>query len=323
MAIFKAQRLDPMQIAVLAGGESAERAVSLQSGAAVTRALSERGHQVTAIDPAETDLAAVNWSEFTVAFLALHGPFGEDGQVQSVLEAAGVAYTGSNAAVSRLAFSKSASKERFSQHGVPTPPYVLIHESDAATRVQQEAQRLGYPLVVKPDAQGSSLGVSIIDSPHELPQALERCFELDPFGILEPAVVGTEWTVGLLDDLVLPLIQIETGRPFFDYQAKYEDDDTVYRFEFSLPGHVVEAIESAGRRAGEALGTSGVVRVDIRLDRLQQPWVLEINTIPGFTDHSLIPKAAARLGINLGELCERAIRSCLSTAKPARKTGAA
>ena len=312
--MFEAQPLDPMRIAVLAGGESAERAVSLQSGAAVTRALSERGHQVTKIDPAGTDLAAVDWDDFSVAFLALHGPFGEDGQVQSILESAGIAYTGSNAAVSRLAFSKSASKERFIQHGVPTPPYVLIHESDDAARIQQEAQRLGYPLVVKPDAQGSSLGVSIIDSPEQLPQALTRCFELDAFGILEPAVVGTEWTVGLLDDLVLPLIQIETGRQFFDYQAKYEDDDTVYRFEFSLPSNLVQAIESAGRRAGEALGTRGVVRVDIRVDRLHRPWVLEINTIPGFTDHSLIPKAAARLGIGLGELCERAIQSCLATA---------
>ena len=305
-----------MRIAVLAGGESAERAVSLESGAAVARALRERGHQVTEIDPADTDLTAVEWGNLDVAFLALHGPFGEDGQVQSILEAAGIAYTGSDAAVSRLAFSKSASKERFTQHGVPTPPYVLVHELDDAARVQHEAQKLGYPLVVKPDAQGSSLGVSIIDSPEQLPQALSRCFQLDAFVVVERAIVGTEWTLGLLDDLVLPLIQIETGRQFFDYQAKYEDDETVYRFEFALPTNVIQAIESAGRRAAEALSTRGVVRVDIRLDQLHQPWVLEVNTIPGFTDHSLIPKAAARMGISLGELCERAVQSCLESPQP-------
>jgi len=311
--MFETQSFGPMRIAVLAGGESAERAVSFQSGAAVARALHGRGHQVTQIDPADTDLTAVEWGNFDVAFLALHGPFGEDGQVQSILEAVGIAYTGSDASVSRLAFSKSASKERFIQHGVPTPPYVLIHESDTTARVQLEAQKLGYPLAVKPDGQGSSLGVSIIDSPEQLPQALTQCFDLDAFVILESAVVGTEWTVGLLDDLVFPLIQIETSRQFFDYQAKYEDDETVYRFEFALSPDVIQAIEHAGRRAGEALDTRGVVRVDIRLDRLHQPWVLEVNTIPGFTDHSLIPKAAARMGVGLGELCERAIQNCLAT----------
>ena len=173
---------------------------------------------------------------------------------------------------------------------------------------------MGYPLVVKPDTQGSSLGVSLIDSPQGLPQALKQCFQYDPFGIVEPVVSGSEWTVGLLDDVVLPLIKIETNRKFFDYQAKYEDEATAYRFEFPLPAHVVQAIETAGRQAGEALKTRGLARVDILLDKFQQPWVLEVNTIPGLTDHSLIPKSAARLGISFGELCERAIQSCLSTA---------
>ena len=314
MALFDSELPVPTRIAVLSGGESSEREVSLQSGAAVARALEARGHEVTRIDPAESDLAQETWGVFDVAFLAIHGRFGEDGQIQRLLEDVGIPYTGSNSDTSRLAFSKSASKERFAQCGVPTPPYVLIHESDDAERIQTQALRVGYPLVVKPDTQGSSLGVSLIDSPQELPQALKQCFQYDPFGIVEPVVSGSEWTVGLLDDVVLPLIKIETNRQFFDYQAKYEDEATAYRFEFPLPAHVVHAIETAGRQAGEALKTRGLARVDILLDKFQQPWVLEVNTIPGLTDHSLIPKSAARLGIGFGELCERAIQSCLSTA---------
>lgn len=301
-----------LRIVVLTGGDSAERSISLQSGAAVCEALSNRGHRVISIDPAETDLAGVDWSRFDVAFLALHGTFGEDGEVQAVLESVGIPYTGSNSETSRLAFSKSASKERFALCDVPTLPYVLIHEADDAIRITQLAETIGFPLVVKPDAQGSSLGVSIVASPEELPRALTQGFYYDSFCILEQAVIGSEWTVGLLDEIVLPLIQIETGRTFFDYQAKYEDDDTRYRFEFDLPSNVIKFIENTARNACVALHTTGLVRVDLMLDQFQQPWVLEINTVPGLTDHSLVPKAADRLGMNLGELCESAISNCLN-----------
>jgi D-alanine-D-alanine ligase len=287
--------------------------VSLERGTAVAAALASRGHRITRIDPAEVDLASVEWTAYDAAFLALHGTFGEDGHVQSLLESFGVPYTGSDAATSRLAFSKSASKERFAQHNVPTPAYVLIHESDDAARIHRHAQMLGYPLVVKPDAQGSSLGVSIVHSPDELPQALARCFHLDAFGILESYIAGSEWTVGLFNDEVLPMICIETARPFYDFYAKYEDDATQYHFDFALPTPVVKAIETAGRMAGVAPGTQGLARVDLRLDRYNQPWVLEMNTIPGFTSHSLVPKAAARLGISFSELCDRAVRDCLTT----------
>ena len=304
----------PLRIAVLAGGTSRERNISLESGDAVTQALLERGHRVKQIDPALIELTALDWSEYDVAFLALHGTFGEDGHVQQILEDSGIPFTGSDSTVSRLAFSKSAAKERFVQNGVPTPPYVLIHESDSATRIQQQAAAIGYPLAVKPDAQGSSLGITIVRSPEELPQALARCFHFDPFGLLETAIDGSEWTLGWLDDTPLPLIQIETGRDFFDYTAKYEDDGTQYLFEFAVPTNVVKAIESAGRRAREALGCRGLCRVDLRVDKSGQPWVLEVNTIPGLTSHSLVPKAATRMGLSLGELCERAIQTCLDRA---------
>lgn len=302
----------PLRIAVLAGGISRERNISLESGEAVAKSLSERGHTVTQIDPANIDLRALDWTSFDVAFLALHGTFGEDGHVQQILEEAGIPFTGSDSVASRLAFSKSAAKERFIQNGVPTPAYVLIHESDSASRIQKLANALGFPLAVKPDGQGSSLGVTIVQTPEELPQALARCFHFDPFGLMEVAIEGTEWTLGILDGEPLPLIQIETGRGFFDFAAKYEDDDTQYLFEFEFPTSVIKSIENAGRRAYESLGCRGLARVDLRLDRFHEPWLLEVNTIPGLTSHSLIPKAASQLGLSLGEVCERSIHNCLN-----------
>ncbi len=309
-------KCQPLKIAVLLGGTSRERNISLESGEAVAKSLRDRGHEVSQIDPAHIDLNGLDWSNFDVAFLALHGTFGEDGHVQQILEMAGIPFTGSDSTASRLAFSKSAAKERFIQNGVPTAPYVLIHESDSAARIQQQALALGFPLVVKPDRQGSSLGITIVRSQEELPQALARCFHFDPFGLLEVAIEGTEWTLGIVDDRPLPLIQIETGRGFFDYEAKYEDDLTQYLFEFAFPTSVVKSIENAGRQAYTALGCRGLARVDLRMDQFHQPWVLEVNTIPGLTSHSLVPKAASRIGLSLGELCEQTILTCLNRQPP-------
>lgn len=321
MALGHSGQRDPLRIAVLSGGTSRERNISLESGDAVAKSLHDRGHIVARIDPALVDLNAVDWSGYDVAFLALHGTFGEDGGVQKILEEAGIPFTGSDSNASRLAFSKSAAKERFSQYGVPTPPYVLIDESDSAIRIQQQAQAIGYPLAVKPNEQGSSLGVTIVRTPEELPQALARCFHFEPYGLLEAAIEGSEWTLGILDGIPLPLIQIETGRGFFDYTAKYEDDNTQYHFEFAVPTSVVKAIENAGRLAYESLGCRGLARVDLRVDERGQPWVLEVNTVPGMTSHSLVPKAASRLGLTLGALCEKSIENCLARQTLSALTG--
>lgn len=306
------------RVAVLCGGESPEREISLQSGRAVASALRARGHEVVCLDPALTPPEAAHFHDVDIAFLALHGQKGEDGEIQGMLDRMNVLYTGSGAEASRLAFSKSASKERLFQRGVPTPPYVLVHESDDSKRTIELALRIGFPLVVKPDGQGSSLGVSIVRSADALPQALAHCFRYDVFGLLEQAIPGTEWTVGLLDDEPLPLIQIETPREFFDFAAKYEDDATLCRFEFDVPGHIAESIVEAGLRAAKAVDTKGLARVDIRLDDRGCPWVLEINTIPGLTEHSLVPKAAAHAGMTLDELCERSIERCLAAASARR-----
>lgn len=304
-------RLDPHTVAVLLGGPSAEREISLASGAAVAQAMRERGHHVIEIDPQGIDLQHYDWSGIDVAFLALHGKFGEDGTIQTLLDKLGVVYTGSDAEASRLGFSKSAAKERFFHWGIPTPQYVLIHQSDTAQRIQQQAQTLGYPLVIKPDTQGSSLGVSIVRSPDDLAAALTKCFHLDAFGLMESFVAGTEWTVGMLDDTVLPAIQITTPHEFFDFSAKYADEATGYHFEFQVTSDVVRRVEQVAQLACRAIGTRGLARVDMIVDGAGRPWILEVNTIPGLTDHSLVPKAAAQLGWDFGELCDRALIGAL------------
>lgn len=315
MGHSRSARSNPLHVAVLLGGPSAEREVSLRSGAAVAEALRGAGHRVTEIDPATTDLATCSWRGIDVAFIALHGRFGEDGQVQELLEQAGVPYTGSDVASSRLAISKSATKERLLLNGVPTAPYVLIHESDAAHVIIQHAEKLGYPLVVKPDTQGSSIGVSIVPSADLLPVALTKCFQYDSFGVLEKFIRGTEWTAGFIDDQSLPLIQIDTDRQFFDYQAKYEDDETRYQFDVRVSEDTVSRVKEAAAAACRVVGTRGVARVDLILDHSDRPWVLEVNTIPGFTDHSLVPKAAAQVGIRFVDLCERCLQSALASAR--------
>ncbi len=293
------------RIVILAGGTSAEREVSLAGGRAVALGLEARGLETVWLDPAEGSIETFDWRGGDVAFLVLHGEFGEDGQVQSLLDERGIAYTGSDAQSSQIAFSKSATKERLQIAHIPTPVAVVVHRADAAGSLRQRAEALGFPLVVKPDRQGSSLGVSVVLEESELEAALDRCFELDPFGLLETYVPGSEWTVGLWNDEALPAICIETPRGFYDYAAKYRDEETQYHFETQIPKAQREWMQRIAVRVGEAIGTRGIARVDFRLDAEGRPWVLEINTIPGMTDHSLIPKAAARLGIAFPELCER------------------
>jgi D-alanine-D-alanine ligase len=303
----------PWRIAVLSGGDSDERDISLQSGEAVWQSLRARGHDVTLIDPAGSSSWRSDVSRWDAVFLALHGRSGEDGDIQQQLEALGVPYSGSDPLASRLAFSKSAAKERFAACGVPTPPARLVHVDEPPARHQDAAKQIGYPLVVKPDSSGSSLGVSLVRRPDQLHRALRDCFARGPHGLMEQAVLGGEWTLGLLDREPLPLIRIDTPRAFFDFTAKYEDDATVYDCEPQIPESLQRLIAATGLAAARAVNTRGIARVDLRLDEQQRPWVLEVNTIPGFTDHSLVPKAALRRGWSLGELCERSLQSAISS----------
>ena len=288
---------------------------------AVEAALTQIGHRVPSARSCHRRIdGGVDWSQFDVAFIALHGRIlVKIGQVQQILDAAGVPYTGSvTRRVHRdFAFSKSAAKERFLQRGVPTPAYSLIQLHRRPDRVHRKATGIGYPLVVKPDTQGSSLGISIVRDPSELSGALKLCFQFDGFGLLETLIEGTEWTVGLIDQQVLPAIKIETDREFFDWQAKYDDESTRYVFDSNAAVSVTDRIEQTGLNACLALGTSGLARVDLRLDEQLEPWVLEVNTVPGFTDHSLLPKAAAYSGIDFPTLCDRMVQSCRPGQPPA------
>ncbi len=309
---LKPVELAPLRIAVLAGGDSAERKISLQSGAACASALEAAGHSVVTVDPAIENLDRFDWSQIDVAFLALHGTFGEDGGVQQILERRGVVFTGSRAEASRLAFSKSAAKERFILERVPTPSSFVIHESDSLEEIAARADRLGYPLVVKPDAQGSSIGVTVVRASESLTDAVSQCFYFDAYGLLETAVAGEEWTLGVIDDQPLPLIRIGTNHSFFDYEAKYEDDATQYEFVDDLDPIIRDRLTETGLAACHALGTSGVARVDLILDESGQPTVLEVNTIPGMTDHSLVPKAAAWIGLSMTDLCNLIVARALA-----------
>jgi len=300
-----------LRVAVLAGGDSAEREVSLRSGDSVAAALLAAGHKASLVDPAACPLDRLPWSEFDACFIALHGGAGEDGRVQLQLERLGVPYTGSGVEACRLAMSKSAGKERFVAHGVPTPPYEAIAEHVSLADVSSRVARLGYPLVVKPDAQGSSIGVAVADSIDQLPRALAVARTFGGPCLAEALVRGREFTVTVLDTVALPTIEIVNPEPVFSYDAKYHSSLTEYRFDFPLSAAHRNEIQQAALGATRALGTWGLVRVDVMFSHDCRAWVLEVNTIPGMTVRSLAPLAAARAGIDMPTLCEMLVRRCL------------
>jgi D-alanine-D-alanine ligase len=300
-----------LRVALLSGGDSAEREISLASGAQAAHALASIGHHVARFDPAQIALSDIDWRCHDVCFIALHGGAGEDGSVQRELERLGVRYTGSNPAPSQLAMSKSAAKRRFDECGVPTPPAITFSTTEFFDRVAARAAPLGYPLVVKPDGQGSSLGVGFAENNQELAARAIDASRYDSRLLIEPWIDGREFTVAVLGRQALPLLEIATPRGWFDYQAKYESDATEYRFETGLPRATVARLQSISVRAAAALETSGLVRVDLLLGRDGRPWVLELNTVPGLTSHSLAPKAAARAGLSFPALCDWMLRDAL------------
>jgi D-alanine-D-alanine ligase len=296
-----------LNIVVMLGGWSSERDVSLASGRAVINALRSRGHDVRELDPAVIDILSYPWAGVDVVFIALHGSFGEDGTVQALLDNQGVTYTGSSAAASRLAMNKSASKERFFDERLPTPAYEIVKVREPMAAMAQKAAAVGYPLVVKPNEQGSSIGVTIVQRPEELSEAIVTALRYDPLVLFEAYVPGRELTVAVIDRRPLPAIEVRPARLFYDYRAKYQDEGTAYQFDTDLPASVLRQVESLAVSASQALGCTGLTRVDLRVDEQNRPWLLEVNTIPGFTDHSLVPKAAARAGIPFDELCEQLV----------------
>lgn len=309
----------PLRVAVLAGGASSERQVSLASGAEVAKALQAAGHGIEWVDPAATDLACLDWNRFDCCFLALHGGSGEDGRIQSQLGRLGVPYTGSGPAAARAAMSKSAAKALFLQSGVPTPDYVLLRPDDTQPHILAKVRRLGFPVVVKPDGQGSSLGVGIARFAGDLADRVADARRYDPLILAERFVAGREMTVAVLGRKALPLLEIVGREEIFDYKSKYSSTVVEYHFRTGLAPMKVRELEQTAVRAAAALGTSGLARVDLRLDGALRPWVLEVNTLPGMTDHSLAPMAAAHAGIDMPALCDWALGDALRRATGSRQ----
>ncbi len=309
------------RVGVLMGGSSSEREVSLRSGKAVAEALEARGHEVVRIvlgDEIGLDLvAAVRRARIDVAFLALHGRYGEDGCVQGMLELAGIPYTGSSVLSSALAMDKLKAKELFRLHNVPTPPYYTAAPKDLAD-LETLHGSFGFPVVVKPRAEGSSVGVSKATSLPELARALEHAFSYDETAIVERFVVASEINVGILDGRVLGAIEIVPKNGMYDYQAKYTPGMTEYFMPARLSPTRYRGVMHLAERAAEALGCTGAVRVDLLVTSGENEYVLEVNTLPGMTTTSLMPKIAASAGYDFADLCE-AILTSARVHGPARR----
>lgn len=298
------------RIGVLMGGWSSEREVSLRSGNAVADALESRGHDVLRIDivdDADRSLRMARTSfGMDVAFVALHGTFGEDGCVQGMLECLGVPYTGSGVLASALAMDKLKSKELFRLHNVATPPYYVARSSDLAD-LEELHGSFGYPAIVKPRTEGSSVGITRASTPSELAGGVRRALELGPpdgMALVERFIKGAEIQVGILGGRVLGAIEIVPKRPFYDFTAKYTPGMAEYHMPARLSPTRMRGVLNLAERASKALGVDGACRVDLIVTEGENEYVLEVNTLPGMTESSLLPKIAAAAGYDFASLCE-------------------
>lgn len=294
------------KVAVLFGGRSGERAVSIKSGSAVLAALQRQGVDAHAFDPAEQPLSELQ--AFDRAVIALHGRYGEDGTIQGALELMGIPYTGSGVMASAIAMDKWRTKLLWTAAGVITPAYMLLQDGfDAAAVVQT----LGLPLFVKPANEGSSIGVSKVKTIDELAAAYALAKQSDPLVIAEQFVGGGEYTVGILGDSVLPVVRIVPKNEYYDYEAKYLRDDTEYRCPCGLPAAQEARIQAEALQAFRVLGCQGWGRVDFLMGEDGQHYFLEVNTSPGMTDHSLVPMAAKAAGLDFDALVLRILQQTL------------
>jgi len=306
-------REDSLHLAVLAGGDSAEREISLASGARVAAALERAGHAAEMIDPAQCNLATVDWDRFDACFLALHGGAGENGQIQKWLEDRRIPYTGSNSNASQSAMSKSAAKGLMQQAGVPTAQFALLLEHDSSRQMAAKVAEVGFPVVIKPDGEGSSFGLGVARSREELPLRVAESRRYGRLVLAEKLITGREFTVAVLGRRALPLVEIVAPAGIFDYDSKYVSTATEFHFDTGLPPITVKELQQTAIAAAAALGTSGLVRVDLMLDEDRRPWVLEVNTLPGMTDHSIAPLAAERSGLDMAALCDWMLRDGLGS----------
>jgi D-alanine-D-alanine ligase len=292
------------KVAVLLGGKSAEREVSLKSGGMVLAALRKKGVDAHPFDPKERDVQDLVKERFARVFIALHGRFGEDGTLQGVLEWLGIPYTGSGVLASALAMDKVRTKRLWAADGLPTAPYEVL---TGETNLGAVAKRLGTPMFVKPASEGSSVGMTKVKKAQDLEEAYALAVNYDPVVIAEKFIDGAELTVGIVGERVLPIIRIETPREFYDYEAKYIANDTRYLIPCGLSDKKEKELQALSLKAFRALGCRGWGRVDLMLDKRGRPFLLEVNTSPGMTDHSLVPMGARAVGISYEDLCVKVL----------------
>jgi len=290
------------RVAVVMGGTSAEREVSLDSGRNVLAALKARGVDAHGIDGIPALLDALRAGHFARVFNILHGRGGEDGVLQGALQSLGVPCTGSGVLGSALSMDKVRTKQVWQENKLPTPPYETI---DAKSNFEGVAARLGLPLIVKPVQEGSSIGITKVRAVAEMDEAYALAVNYDPVVIAEKFIEGPEYTASIVDDAPLPLIRIEAPEGKYDYQNKYFTDVTKYLCPCGLPAPREEEIKALALKAFQAAGCTGWGRIDLMLDSQSKPWLLEVNTAPGMTGHSLVPMAAKAVGISYEDLCVR------------------
>jgi D-alanine-D-alanine ligase len=295
-----------MKVTVLYGGPSAEREVSLVSGRAVIDGLTRAGHEVFPSDISPDDLSGLE-RPADVIFPVLHGQFGESGELQEILEARGLPFVGSGAKASRLGMDKVATKEAWQRAGLPTPAWRVISASEIG-----RFPPIPGSCVVKPIDSGSSIDVFVCKAPAECEAQASAAIRTvaGKYGraLVEQFIPGAELTIGLLEEKPLDPIRIIAKREFFDYEAKYKSSETEHRFDTGLPKDIVERCRELARRANDVVGARDLARIDIMLDGQNNPYLLEINTLPGFTPRSLLPEAAAHAGINFAQLVDRLVR---------------
>lgn len=305
---FSAQNFG--RVAVTMGGVAAERDISLKSGQAVLSALLEQGIDAIAIDIGRNPIATLQQCEFDRVFNIVHGRGGEDGILQAVLEAMDKPYTGTGVLGSALSMDKYKTKLCWLAKQLPTPDCVVLK---TAADLRTVTATLGYPVIVKPVREGSSLGMSKVESEQQLHTAWQLALKYDDQVMAEQWVTGEEYTVAVLNNQALPIIRLETPNLFYDYQAKYFSDSTRYHCPCGLTDQEEEQLQNLAVQASELVDVSGWCRVDLLVDEQNHPWLIEVNTVPGMTDHSLVPMAAKQAGIEFNELVLRILQTSVHT----------
>jgi len=306
------------------GGSSGEREISLRSGNAIADALEDRGYDVVRIDlqPEKDWSSLLRQAKIDVAFLSLHGSLGEDGCVQGICEVLAIPYSGSSVLSSALAMDKVKAKELFRQHNVPTPPYYVVSETDDLTDIEEIHGCFGFPVVVKPRSEGSSLGMRKVNRAADLGDAIRNALQYDDVVLVERFIAAREINVGILNGRVLGAIEIAPKHGIYDYEAKYTPGMTDYHLPARLPPTRYLGVLNLAERAAAALGCSGACRVDLLVTEAENEYVLEVNTLPGMTETSLLPKIASGAGYSFSELCDAMLKSARLHTKPNRRKNA-